>query len=106
MNEAYCIWTSLSFLAFGLSLYLLLRPASSGLDRSTVSILVALSVMYAPVGTHFLYGQSQTLIMLMLTIAMRAMKRGSDWAAGMMIATAGLLRAFPLLMIGYLLIRR
>lgn len=106
MSEAYWTWTSLSLVAFGLTLWLLLRPATSGLDGSTASILVALSILYAPVGTHFLYGQSQTFIMLMLTVAMKAMKRGSDWAAGVMIAAAGLLRAFPLLMIGYLVVRR
>lgn len=106
MREAYWIWIALSAVAFGFALYLLLRPQASGLGNSYTWILVALSLLYPPVGTHFLFGQSQLFILLILVAAMRAMTRGSDWAAGAMVAAATLLRAFPLLLIGYFIVRR
>jgi hypothetical protein len=46
------------------------------------------------------------MILLLLVVAMRAMERNYDWPAGIMLAAAGLLRAFPLLLMVYLALAR
>jgi hypothetical protein len=63
--------------------------------------------LYEPTTQEFFYAQTQILILLLLALVMRWLQRGHDAAAGFALALAGLLKIFPLLLIGYLLaIRR
>jgi hypothetical protein len=102
---AYWIWTSLNLAAIAIAVYLLLvrRP---GLDATTAWLLGALILAFYPVGWNFYWGQTQVMILALLVLAMRAIDDERDGAAGLIVALAGLLRAFPFLLLGYFAIRR
>src|SRR5260370_1161500 len=63
-------------------------------------------LMAAPVNLNFYWGQSQLIILALMVAAMRAMDRNRDGTAGLIIAIAALLRAYPLLLVGYFIFRR
>jgi hypothetical protein len=102
---AFWLWTAINFSALAIATYLMLahRP---GLSSRTAWMLAGLLLMSAPVNLNLYWGQSQLIALALLAGAMRAMERERDAAAGLLIAAAGLLRAFPLLLIGYFVIRR
>jgi len=106
MKEAFWIWTSLNVVALALVLFTLLRPSTTGLSPPTGLIIAAMTILYDPAAMNFEYAQRQILILLLLVVAMRAMERNRDWPAGIMLAAAGLLRAFPLLLMIYLAVAR
>ena len=102
---AFWIWTAINFSALATAMYLLLayrRPLSG----RTALLLAALMLMAAPVNLNFYWGQSQLIILALMVVAMRAMDRNRDGTAGLMIAIAALLRAYPLLLVGYFIFRR
>lgn len=101
---AFWIWTALNLAALAIAIYLLVRRP--GLDASTAWLLGALILAFYPVGWNFFWAQSQVLAMALLVMAMRAMEDERDGAAGLIVALAGLLRAFPFLLLGYFALRR
>ena len=105
LPAAYWTWIALNVLALAVSLGLLLGPRS-GLDNRIAWILVALAILYTPVGTHFESAQNKFFVLLILIVMMRRMEDGYDVSAGLLLALAGLTRIFPFLLVGYLLIRR
>jgi alpha-1,2-mannosyltransferase len=104
VRQAFWLWTALNFAALVSSLILLLR--GSGVDFCTALALIALGLLYPPVGEHFFYGQNKIFVLLALVLVMRWMAHGHDAAAGLILGIAALMRGFPLLMIGYLVLRR
>lgn len=97
---AFWIWTSLNLVALTIAIYLLLvrRP---GLDASTAWLLGALILAFYPVGWNFYWAQTQVLVLALMVLAMRAMEDERESAAGVIVALAGLLRAYPFLLLGY-----
>ena len=104
LPTAYWIWIALNTLALAASLGLLLGPRS-GLNYQMAWILVALAILYTPVGTHFESAQNKFFTLLLLVLMMRCMEDGYDGSAGLLLALAGLTRMFPFVLAGYLLIR-
>jgi Glycosyltransferase family 87 len=104
LRQAFWLWTALNLAALVASLVLLLR--GSGLGVWTAFALAALAFLYPPVGEHFFYGQNKIFVLLMLALMMRWMADGHDAAAGFILGIAALMRGFPLLMVGYLVLRR
>ncbi len=102
---AFWIWIAINFSALAMAMYLLLvrRP---GLTGRTALLLAALMLMSAPVNLNFYWGQSQLIILALMVAAMRAMERERDGTAGLLIAVGSLLRAYPLLLVGYFVVRR
>ena len=105
LSSGYWVWTALNALALAASLGLLLGPRSR-LNHRTVWMLVALAILYAPVSRHFVCSQNKFFTLLTLVLMMRCMEDGYDGIAGLLLALAGLTRLFPLVIGGYLLIRR
>ncbi len=104
-KEGYWTWQALNALALAVSLWMLLGRGSA--LRPAVSIaLAAMAVMYPAVVNHFYYGQNKVQILLLLVLTMRLLESRRDAAAGLTLALAGLMRIFPLLLVGYLLIER
>jgi hypothetical protein len=101
-GAAFWTWAGLNAVCMICSLLLL----TTGLSSKARAALVALAVIYPPVGIHFIWGQSKILILLLFTLAIRLMNTGRDRLAGLCLAAASLLRIFPLLLLGYLLIQR
>ena len=102
---AFWIWTAINFSALATAMYLLLAYRRA-LDGRTALLLAALMLMSAPVNLNFYWAQSQLIILALMVVAMRAMDRNRDGTAGLMIAIAALLRAYPLLLVGYFIFRR
>ena len=102
---AFYIWTAINLGILAIAIYALLvrRP---GLDASTGWLLGALILAFYPVGWNFFWAQTQVMIMAVLVLAMRAMEDDREGTAGLMLALAGLLRAYPFVMFGYLVLRR
>jgi len=105
LSTAFWLWIALNTLALAVSLGLLLGPRS-GLNYQSAWILVALAILYTPVGTHFESSQNKFFTLLILVLMMRCMEDGYDGSAGLLLALAGLTRMFPFVLGGYLLIRR
>jgi alpha-1,2-mannosyltransferase len=78
----------------------------SGLGVWPTLAVVALALLYPPVGEHFFYGQNKIFVLLMLALMVRWMAGGHDAPAGLILGVAVLMRGFPLLLVGYLLLRR
>jgi len=105
LKEGYWMWQALNALALVVSLWMLLGRGS-GLRPDVGIALAALAVMYPAVVNHFYYAQNKVQILLLLVLIMRWLESRRDTAAGFALALAGLMRGFPLLLIGYLLIQR
>jgi glycosyl transferase family 87 len=104
-RPAFWIWTAINFSALALAMYWLLAHRR-GLSVRTGWLLAGLILMSAPVNQNLYWGQSQLIVLALMVAAMRAMERERDGAAGLLIASAGLLRAYPLLLVGYFVVRR
>jgi hypothetical protein len=102
---AFWLWTAISFSALAIAMYLLL-VRRCGLSGRTALLLAGLMLMSAPVNLNFYWGQSQLIVLALMVAAMRAMERERDGTAGLLIAAAALLRAYPLLLVGYFVCHR
>ncbi len=102
--SAYWLWIAMNVLFLATALYLLLDgfPRDTKLRLS----LVGLAILYTPVTYHFYYAPTSILILLLLILFMRWLKSERCALAGYMLALAVLLKVFPAILIGYLLLRR
>jgi hypothetical protein len=103
---AYWIWFAINAVALGVSIMLLLRDRTGGLSRSRKWVLGIAMLLYAPLGDHIAFAQVQVLILLMLVLVMRCLASRREIAAGLILALAIMLRAFPIVLAGYLLATR
>ena len=104
-DTAFWLWTGLNLAMLAVAMYLLLAKRR-GIASDTAWLLAALILAFHPVAWNFFWGQSAVMVLFLLVLAMRAMESDRDAAAGLLIAIAGLLRAYPFLLLGYFLIRR
>ena len=102
---AFWIWTAISVALLLLSLTLLI-PREKAISIPTALIVISLGVIYRPVQTHFVFLQTQILVLFLLVLMWRALKRGDDFWAGTWLAITGLLKVFPLFMMLYLVCMR
>lgn len=100
-RTAYWIWFGLNVILLGEALTLLLSELRTG-----VAALAALMLLYEPLAEHFGYAQSQIVVLLLLVLMLRWLKEGHDALAGIALGVAGALRVFPLVLGGYLLLRK
>lgn len=104
-RAGFYVWTAINAGAFLLALVLLFRW-TPGLGRDPALALAALAILFPPVIDHLVFGQNKMLVLLMFVLMLRWMERGRDAAAGVILAFATLLRAFPLLLVGYLILMK
>jgi multidrug transporter EmrE-like cation transporter len=104
-ETAYWVWTGLNFAALLLSLYLLLRKDLE-LDAKAALSLAALALFYQPIAVSFGWGQPHMILLLMMVVAWRCFQQGRDAVGGLTLAFAGLLKMYPLFLVGYLLVKR
>ncbi|HYL59810.1 MAG TPA: glycosyltransferase family 87 protein [Candidatus Acidoferrales bacterium] len=101
---AYWTWFGLNVLAVALAFVLLLQNGS--LDFARAMSFVALAVLYPPVMDHFKFAQSQIAVLLCLVLMMSSLRRGDQALAGLLLAFATMLRVYPIVMVGYLIVER
>ncbi|HYR78549.1 MAG TPA: glycosyltransferase family 87 protein, partial [Candidatus Dormibacteraeota bacterium] len=104
-GPAYWTWIALNAVAMAVALAMLLGPRSH-LDVTTALSLAGFAILFPAFADNFGYAQSQALVLLLLVLAMRSLQSGMDRAAGAVLAIAVLLRIFPIIMFGYLVMRR
>ncbi len=104
-RAAYWLWMGINAAMLAAALFLLFGP-QTGLGAGVALALAAFAILYPPVADHFFYAQSKIPILLALVLMARWMEAGYDAAAGLMLALAGLLRLFPMLLLVYLVLRR
>lgn len=102
-RTGFWVWTGINALAFLAALVLLLRW-TPGLGGEAAWIVAAIVLLFPPIADHLVWGQNKMLLLLILVLMMRWMEQGKDAAAGLMLALGSLLRAFPLLLIVYLVL--
>lgn len=102
---AYWIWIALSLILLAGTL-MLLFGRRIGLPSMVAFELAALAILYEPLKIHFYFAQTQVLILFLIVAAMAQLKRGSDGSAGMILALASLLKAYPLVLGAYLILTR
>ncbi len=103
-RQAYYLWQAFNAVLLAASLALLIVP-SPGVSRADLLLMAALALLYPPVRVHFFFAQSNIVILFLFVLMMKSMARGHERGAGLCLAAAGLLRIFPLLLLGYLAIR-
>jgi hypothetical protein len=104
-QTAFRVWTIINAGALAIAMSLLLAHHRA-LSSPTAWLLAGLVLMSAPLNLNFYWGQSQLIILMLLVLAMRAIERERDDTAGIMIALAALLRAYPVLLVGYFVMRQ
>lgn len=102
---AYWMWTVLNVGLLAASLLMLLGPGSGYRVRGAL-LVAGLVLLYPPLKEHFFYAQTQLVILFLFVVAMRSMGRQRDALAGTALALAALLRGYPLIVLGYLAVRR
>lgn len=105
VETAFWIWTAFNAACLALSIFLLFGPGS-GIPSRTVWVLVPLLTFFVPLRVHFSVGQSKLPVLLLLVLVMRFMQSKRDRAAGLALAVAILTRAFPLILLGYVVLQR
>ena len=104
-QAAYRVWMGLNLAALIAALVFLLGN-DSGLDNRVKIAFAALAFLFYPLRIHFNWAQTQLVLLLMLVLTGRWLARRRDGAAGLILALAGLLKIFPLFVVGYLLVER
>ena len=105
VRTAYWIWQAANLLCFAAAWALLIGP-QVGLGSPFAAVFALLAIFYPPIPAHFLFGQSKLPVLLLLVLTMRSLERKRERLAGLALAMAMLLRFFPLVMTGYLILQR
>jgi alpha-1,2-mannosyltransferase len=105
-RTAYWIWFGLNVAALVAALVLMLGRRDFGSDRRMAWVIAAFALMYPPLADHFAYAQAQIVILLMLVLMMRCLETRRFGVAGLILAMAAALRAFPFLFVIYFAVVR
>jgi Glycosyltransferase family 87 len=106
-HTAYWIWIAFQLAALVAAVLLLAgeaRPPPEGVTGLTA--VVALALLYPPVHVILHGAQPATMLLLVVAAAWWLDRRGKPAAAGLMLASVALLKAYPAAIGGYFLFRR
>jgi hypothetical protein len=104
--SAYWAWFAFNTSAFVVAIYLMLFARNCTIEKRIAWMLAALLLIHPAFVDQLVLAQRQSLILLLLVLTMRWLEQERDGAAGLTLALAAALRAFPLLIAGYLIVRR
>ena len=102
---AYWIWMGVLVASFVFAFALLLAAETSLAPRQAL-LLCALTFLYSPLFENLYLANTQTVILLLIVVAMRCLKRRWDSGAGFSFAIATALKAYPWILAFYLVCRR
>lgn len=102
-RAGFYFWTGINVFAFLASVVLLFRW-TPGLNLDFSLAIAGLAILFPPVVDHLIFGQNKMLVLLMFVLMLRWLEQGYDARAGFALALASLLRAFPILLILYLVV--
>ncbi len=105
-KAAFWIWIALQLLSLAAAMILLARNCDPPLKLATTAVVVALSYLFRPVAALLDYAQWAPLLLFLITISWVCARRDKPWLAGLSLAAAALLKAFPGALVGYFVFRR
>jgi glycosyl transferase family 87 len=104
LYTASWVWLWVNVAALGIVLCLLVREAD--FRGSDAVIVAAMGLMYPPIASNLWFGQSEIFLCLALVLMLTALRRHRDGLAGLALAAAALLRAYPIGLVAYLAMLR
>jgi hypothetical protein len=104
--EAVTVWNLLGLVALSASLVLILRELKFPVAAWSILPIVTLGLLCGPIRTQVAYSQWNSQLLLSLTLAWVAERRGRDSWAGILVGIAVTLKLFPALFLLYYAIRR
>jgi hypothetical protein len=90
-KTAYCTWQALNVLALAGALFLLILVGQQAADGWAVA---ALMVLYPPVFFSMSFARGEMILLLLVALALIAMKRQRDTALGVTLGVATLCRTY------------
>jgi alpha-1,2-mannosyltransferase len=107
---AWWVWAACSLIfwlsALGLLFAELAKPIRARIGQVWLPVLIAALINFPPVQSHIFWGQTQLLLLLLLTGCWWCLRRGHDTAAGALLGVAIAIKIFPALLILPLLLQR
>jgi hypothetical protein len=103
LATAFWVWSAINLMALFCAV-VLVASRYGGFSARWPWVFVALVPWYPPVATHFYWGQSKILTLLMFVLIVRWLESKCDRAAGLLLAVAVLTRVFPVFLTGYLVL--
>ena len=104
--EAGIVWNVIGLAALSASLVMIIRELKFPVAAWSVFPIAALGLTCSPLRDQVWLGQWNTQLLLLLTLAWAADRRGRGSWSGFWISTAAALKVFPIFFILYFLIRR
>ena len=104
LRDAYWTWTGVNLAALAAAIVILLRVFA--LDAGVSAMLAGLLLLYPPVIDHLLLGETEFLLLFLLTAAFWLLRRNRNIPAGALLAVAALAKVYPFAMGGYLVASR
>jgi hypothetical protein len=106
MTGAKIAWTVMSIVFLVLGIALTTRLAYRGDRKSVYVLLVAIALLSRPLLTELYWGQSNSLLLLLLAGTFYLIERDHRYAAGVLLGLAIVFKITPLAIAGLLLLRR
>ncbi|MGF6968795.1 hypothetical protein OKW43_005823 [Paraburkholderia sp. WC7.3g] len=100
------IWMAASVTMFAAGVYLIVKMAYRGAERSMNVLLVALALLSFPLVEDTYDGQSNELLFFLLIATFALIERGDRYAAGLFLGFAMAIKLTPVAVAGLLLLRR
>jgi hypothetical protein len=103
---AYLSWTVLSLATLPVSLWLIVRRRGLNLNLWLLLPIVTLLITSNPLAQQINQGQFNLLLLLLITAAWAAERRGQLVLSGILLGTAAAIKLFPAFLFLYFLMRR
>ncbi len=104
--RAGTVWNLLSLIELVASLGLIVRELNLAVPAWSILPIVTLGLLCSPIRTQISQGQWNAPLLLLLTLAWAAERRGRDSWAGFWVGTAVTLKLFPVFFLFYFAVRR
>jgi hypothetical protein len=100
---AFRVWHGINLILLVVSLFGLMAKVNRREDRLYV---IGLALLYGPLCVNLFWGQSQIILLFLLVMSLLCSRRGFDYMCGAALTIAGLLKIYPLFVLGYFLVLR
>ena len=105
IDSSFRLWSTMNVACLALSIFLIFGPRS-GLPICTRWILISALAYYPPIESALFFSQGKIQILMLLSLMPSLLEKEREGAAGLVLALAILLRIFPLLIVGYVILFR
>ncbi len=95
------LWTLFSALLVSVLVLQIARTLAINLTRAQGCVLGLILLNWYPVTAHLFFGQWSLLLAVLCMAALRCLQTGRDGWAGVLVATAAVIKIYPLLLLGY-----